>query len=99
MQQAACLPENHSPRQPQPNHSPRPPHDDEPPSPAWASVQAAILARAARLVRPTGTLVYATCSLLRAENDDQAACRHGPCRRRPNRPLDTNAAPRPRGPA
>lgn len=31
--------------------------------------QAAILAAAARLVRPGGRLVYATCSLLREEND------------------------------
>ncbi|MCA0175614.1 MAG: RsmB/NOP family class I SAM-dependent RNA methyltransferase [Proteobacteria bacterium] len=34
--------------------------------------QAAILASAARLVKPGGRLVYATCSLLRAENQDQA---------------------------
>ena len=31
-----------------------------------------ILASAARLVRPGGRLVYATCSLLREENEDQA---------------------------
>ncbi len=31
--------------------------------------QAAILASAARLLKPGGRLVYATCSLLRAENE------------------------------
>ena len=36
-------------------------------------VQAEVLRRAARLVRPGGTLVYATCSLLRHENDAQLA--------------------------
>jgi 16S rRNA (cytosine967-C5)-methyltransferase len=35
--------------------------------------QAAILASAARLVKPGGRLVYATCSLLRAENEEIAA--------------------------
>ena len=35
--------------------------------------QAAILASAARLLKPGGRLVYATCSLLRAENEDIAA--------------------------
>lgn len=35
--------------------------------------QAAILAAAATLVRPGGRLVYATCSLLSAENDDIVA--------------------------
>jgi 16S rRNA (cytosine967-C5)-methyltransferase len=34
--------------------------------------QAAILASAARLVKPGGRLVYATCSLLAAENEDVA---------------------------
>ena len=34
--------------------------------------QAAILAGAARLVKPGGRMVYATCSLLRAENEDIA---------------------------
>jgi 16S rRNA (cytosine967-C5)-methyltransferase len=34
--------------------------------------QAAILASAARLVKPGGRLVYATCSLLEAENEDIA---------------------------
>jgi len=33
--------------------------------------QASILTAASRLVRPGGWLVYATCSLLREENDDQ----------------------------
>ena len=36
-------------------------------------MQADVLQRAARLVRPGGVLVYATCSLLGAENDDQVA--------------------------
>ncbi|QYK40443.1 MAG: RsmB/NOP family class I SAM-dependent RNA methyltransferase [Paracoccaceae bacterium] len=43
------------------------------------ALQAAILDRAAGLVRPGGSLAYATCSLLRAENDAQArgfAARH-----------------------
>jgi 16S rRNA (cytosine967-C5)-methyltransferase len=35
--------------------------------------QQAILASAARLLKPGGRLVYATCSLLRAENEDIAA--------------------------
>lgn len=35
--------------------------------------QAAILASAARLLKPGGRLVYATCSLLEAENEDIAA--------------------------
>ena len=35
--------------------------------------QAAILESAARLLKPGGRLVYATCSLLRAENEDVAA--------------------------
>ena len=35
--------------------------------------QARILATAARLVKPGGRLVYATCSLLREENEDQVA--------------------------
>ncbi|HEU4458161.1 MAG TPA: RsmB/NOP family class I SAM-dependent RNA methyltransferase [Methylibium sp.] len=35
--------------------------------------QAAILASAARLLKPGGRLVYATCSLLAAENEDIAA--------------------------
>jgi len=35
-----------------------------------AEVQGRILARAARLVRPGGSLVYATCTLSRAENED-----------------------------
>ena len=35
--------------------------------------QRAILASAARLVKPGGRLVYATCSLLRRENDEVAA--------------------------
>ena len=37
---------------------------------ALARQQASILAAAARLVRPGGRLVYATCSLLAAENED-----------------------------
>jgi len=36
-----------------------------------ARVQAQLLARAARWVRPGGTLVYATCSLERAEGEEQ----------------------------
>jgi len=35
------------------------------------ALQSRILARAARLVRPGGRLVYATCSLLAEENEDQ----------------------------
>jgi 16S rRNA (cytosine967-C5)-methyltransferase len=38
-----------------------------------AKTQAAILTSAARLLKPGGRLVYATCSLLRAENEDIAA--------------------------
>lgn len=37
------------------------------------ALQARILASAARLVRPGGRLVYATCSLLPEENEDQVA--------------------------
>ena len=37
---------------------------------ALCATQAQILAAAAALVRPGGRLVYATCSLLRAENED-----------------------------
>jgi len=37
------------------------------------ALQREILDRAARLVRPGGRLVYATCSLLAEENEDQAA--------------------------
>ena len=36
-------------------------------------IQADVLERAARLVRPGGTLVYATCSMLAEENDGQVA--------------------------
>ena len=36
-------------------------------------IQAEVLQRAARLVRPGGTLVYATCSMLQEENDEQVA--------------------------
>jgi 16S rRNA (cytosine967-C5)-methyltransferase len=38
-----------------------------------AELQGRILARAARLVRPGGSLVYATCTLSRAENEDVVA--------------------------
>ena len=38
-----------------------------------SSLQSAILARASRLVRPGGRLVYVTCSMLEAENDRVAA--------------------------
>lgn len=38
-----------------------------------AALQADLLARAARWVKPGGTLVYATCSLERAEGEDQIA--------------------------
>ena len=38
-----------------------------------AALQADLLARAARWVKPGGTLVYATCSLERAESEDQIA--------------------------
>jgi len=37
------------------------------------SLQARILEHAGRYVKPGGTLVYATCSLLNCENDDQVA--------------------------
>lgn len=37
------------------------------------SLQASILASAARLVKPGGRLVYATCSMLPQENEEQAA--------------------------
>jgi 16S rRNA (cytosine967-C5)-methyltransferase len=40
---------------------------------ALAAVQREILAEAAALVRPGGRLVYATCSLLREENEDVVA--------------------------
>jgi 16S rRNA (cytosine967-C5)-methyltransferase len=40
---------------------------------ALRSAQMAILDRAVRLVAPRGTLVYATCSLLRTENEAQIA--------------------------
>jgi len=40
---------------------------------ALLPLQARILASAARLVKPGGRLVYATCSLLREENEDQVA--------------------------
>ncbi len=45
------------------------------PRPPWHELRqqaAAILAGAARLLKPGGRLVYATCSLLRAENEDVA---------------------------
>ena len=38
-----------------------------------AELQGELLARAAQWVRPGGTLVYATCSLERAEGEDQVA--------------------------
>ncbi len=38
-----------------------------------AELQASLFARAAQWVKPGGTLVYATCSLERAEGEDQAA--------------------------
>lgn len=37
------------------------------------ALQARILASAARLIKPGGRLVYATCSMLPAENEDQVA--------------------------
>jgi 16S rRNA (cytosine967-C5)-methyltransferase len=40
---------------------------------ALVALQARILSSAARLVRPGGRLVYATCSLLPQENEDQVA--------------------------
>ena len=40
---------------------------------ALVALQARILASAARLVKPGGRLVYATCSLLCEENEDQVA--------------------------
>ena len=41
--------------------------------PALVALQARILTSAARLVKPGGRLVYATCSLLVEENEDQVA--------------------------
>lgn len=41
--------------------------------PALVALQARILASAARLVKPGGRLVYATCSMLCEENEDQVA--------------------------
>lgn len=41
--------------------------------PEVTAKQAAILESAARLLKPGGRIVYATCSLLRAENEDIAA--------------------------
>ena len=38
-----------------------------------AEVQAAALRQAARLLGPGGTLVYATCTISRRENEDQVA--------------------------
>jgi 16S rRNA (cytosine967-C5)-methyltransferase len=38
-----------------------------------AELQAALLERAQRWVKPGGCLVYATCSMERAEGEDQAA--------------------------
>ncbi len=38
----------------------------------WPAVQRELLARARRLVRPGGRLVYATCTVNRAENEDVA---------------------------
>lgn len=43
----------------------------QPPLEDLTRLQAEILPRAARLVRPGGLLVYATCSLLPEENEDQ----------------------------
>lgn len=40
---------------------------------ALLPLQKSILASAARLVKPGGRLVYATCSMLREENEDQVA--------------------------
>jgi 16S rRNA (cytosine967-C5)-methyltransferase len=46
----------------------------DPADPArFAAIQRELVARFARLVRPGGRLVYATCSVLRAENDEVAA--------------------------
>lgn len=45
----------------------------EPDLPALAAQQRAILEAAAALVRPGGRLVYATCSVLKEENQDVAA--------------------------
>ena len=40
---------------------------------AYTQTQDAILAQAAAAVRPGGRLIYATCSMLRAENEDRMA--------------------------
>lgn len=48
--------------------------DVDPANPAGLpALQAALLAEAARCVRPGGTLLYATCSVLRAEDEDAVA--------------------------
>ena len=38
------------------------------------TLQGDILARASKLVKPGGRLVYATCSLLTSENEEQVKC-------------------------
>ena len=52
-----------------------------------ASSRRAILASAARLVKPGGRLVYATCSLLDAENEADRAAPSTPSARRDFEPL------------
>jgi 16S rRNA (cytosine967-C5)-methyltransferase len=52
-------------------------------------LQQSLLAAAARLVKPTGTVVYSTCSILRDEDED--VVRTAPAALRPA-PLETNAA-------
>ena len=55
-----------------------------------AATQAAILGSAARLLKPGGRVVYATCSLLRAENEEIAeafSAAHRQCRPLPVRGL------------
>jgi 16S rRNA (cytosine967-C5)-methyltransferase len=52
---------------------------------AKAAIQTALLARCADKVRPGGVLVYATCTLTRAENEDVVA---GFLRARPDYTLD-----------
>jgi 16S rRNA (cytosine967-C5)-methyltransferase len=57
-----------------------------------AVLQTELLEAAARIVRPNGTLVYATCSLEAEENEDQVdafLARHPEFRTEPPESIDT----------